>query len=138
MSFQVPAPTPGPWQMTSKPNDACCWTHHVETVERDPDLETVAKHNVADVHGEPNARLIAAAPDMRDALEAVRVLLATQDCNWATALVRDKVSAALTKAGGNTESNSLSTAEGGASGPGPGATPGPGLPRPKPWTPHGT
>jgi hypothetical protein len=65
--------TPGPWKFTDRPNDGCCWTHHVETEQRDdsPVMEGLdyPKAHVADVDGEANARLIAAAPELLEALK---------------------------------------------------------------------
>ena len=66
--------TPGPWQMTDKPNDRCCWSYHVETVERGKILGDVlegAAIVVADVRNEADAKLIAAAPDLLDALKTL-------------------------------------------------------------------
>lgn len=50
----------GPWFPTDKPNDACCWTHHVEIRPANPRFEGDAIP-IADVGGEPAAKFIAAA-----------------------------------------------------------------------------
>jgi len=65
--------TPGQWKATAKPNDACCWSFHVETVERltiaGEVLEDSAMHDVADVRTEADAHLLAAAPELLAALK---------------------------------------------------------------------
>lgn len=55
-----PKHTPEPWKYTDDPSDGCCWTHHVETVARDPQMPDYAHGSVADISGEENARRIVA------------------------------------------------------------------------------
>lgn len=69
------AHTPGPWIWTDDPNDGCCWTHNVQTQARNADLPEYPLAKVADVSGEANARLIAAAPDLLAAAEALLAVL---------------------------------------------------------------
>lgn len=60
--------TARPWKWTDKPNDACCWDYHIETIERDDNLNEYAKQDIADVRGQVNAELIVRAVNSHDAL----------------------------------------------------------------------
>lgn len=64
--------TPGPWKATDDAKHGCCFGFHVETEERDPNQGQYAKEGIADVLKEADARLIAAAPDLKAALQGLR------------------------------------------------------------------
>lgn len=60
--------TPGPWQL-GEPGHGCCHTHSVETVEREKvlgDPMEFAKHRVADVSNEDDAKAIVQLHELMD------------------------------------------------------------------------
>jgi hypothetical protein len=59
-----------PWQVTDRPNDACCWSYHVETVRRD--TPGYAAEGIADVRMEAHAHMISAIPEF---MELCRVIM---------------------------------------------------------------
>lgn len=66
------------------------------------------KSDAVEKQWEANAKLVGAAPEMYEALNAIRGLLALEDCDWATAIIRDQVRAALEKAESGSPMTNLS------------------------------
>ena len=58
--------TPGPWHVIEACYEAYRGSHSIDSV--DVRVAKVARNGVDDVEGEANARLIAAAPDLLEAL----------------------------------------------------------------------
>lgn len=50
--------TPTPWEFTDNPNDSCCWSHHIQTVDT----------GIADVRSEEDASFIVKAVNSHEAL----------------------------------------------------------------------
>jgi len=87
--------TPGPWRVKDVQPDA--WTRQVWT---DESHGSVMIATTGGIDKEANAALIAAAPDMYEALEAVRAIIPQHNAGTPWARAADKIHAALAKAEG--------------------------------------